>query len=159
MGRVRTKTVKKVRLPPTIARAHSHAARPRRFRAAPSHGDAIARERPRDAARFRRTRCPSRGRETRERARTWSFVIDRTSAVALGGLAWSSVPRRASRRARAVAKTFRVLQSCASAFSSSPSALPGRARETRHAADLPTPALDSFLRRPRASSSRSTTLV
>ena len=85
------------------------------FPSGATRGRHRTRETARRRERLRGTRRPSRGRETRERAGTWSYVIDRTGAVPLGGLARSFVPRRASLRARAMAETLGFC-SCAVLF-------------------------------------------
>ena len=76
------------------------------FPSGATRGRHRTRETARRRERLRGTRRPSRARETRELAGTWSYVIDRTGAVPVGGLARSFVPRRASLRARAMAETL-----------------------------------------------------
>lgn len=102
------------------------------FPSGATRGRHRTRETARRRERFRGTASPSRGRETRERAGTSSRVIDRIGAVALGGVARSSVPRRASRRARPVAKTFRVLHACERFFLPSIASLVARASRDAH---------------------------
>jgi hypothetical protein len=110
------------------SRACAFACRPpASFPSGATRGRHRTRETARRRERFRGTASPSRGRETRERAGTSSRVFDRTGAVALGGVARSSVPRRASRRARPVAKTFRVLHACERFFLLSIASLVARA--------------------------------
>ena len=141
------------------ALARSRAARPRRFRAAP-RGDAIARERPRDAASDSGGRRAHREDARRANARERRLACSIEPAASRSGVSRGRPCRVARLDARVPWRKRLGFCTRASAFSSPRSPPSSRARRvTRTAADLSTLDFDSFHRRPRASSSRSTTLA